>query len=210
MTNQDKSLQPSGQIDFWFEFASPYSYLSARRINAMKPGSEFNVRWRPFLLGPIFKKQGHDTSPFNIWAEKGHYMWQDVARTAKKYGWPMRKPTIFPVRSLEAVRVSQVLEENAELHAQFCFETIRSHFEEDADISESKLLVSLLDACGCDDPEEVLERSRSLENKALAKERVDEAWRLGVFGAPMFIVGKERYWGNDRLDEAINLLRSTA
>ena len=70
-------------LDFWFDFASTYSYLAAaahRRRWLRRPSVQ--VRFRPFLLGPIFKAQGWDTSPFNLYQAKGRYMWRDMN------GWP--------------------------------------------------------------------------------------------------------------------------
>ena len=71
----------SGTLDFFFEFASTYSYPAALRIGAVAHTAGVTVRWRPFLLGPIFRTQGYDTSPFNVHEAKGRYMWRDLART---------------------------------------------------------------------------------------------------------------------------------
>lgn len=92
-------------IDFWFEFASTYSYVSAMRIeNATKEsGVQFN--WGPFLLGPIFESQGWDTSPFNIYPTKGRYMWRDIERLCYKYGILFKRPSVFPRNSVLAARI---------------------------------------------------------------------------------------------------------
>ena len=67
-------------LDFWFDFASTYSYPAAVRIGALAARADVRVRFRPFLLGPIFKAQGWTTSPFNLYPEKGRYMWRDLER----------------------------------------------------------------------------------------------------------------------------------
>jgi 2-hydroxychromene-2-carboxylate isomerase len=67
-------------LDFWFEFASTYSYPAAMRISALAEASGVDVRWRPFILGPIFKAQGWATSPFNLYSAKGRNMWRDLER----------------------------------------------------------------------------------------------------------------------------------
>ena len=69
-------------LDFWFDFASTYSYLAAARIRPLAAAAKVQVRFRPFLLGPIFKAQGWDTSPFNLYEAKGRYMWRDMERLA--------------------------------------------------------------------------------------------------------------------------------
>jgi len=67
-------------IDFWFEFASTYSYPAAMRIASLAKTAGVAVRWRPFMLGPIFKAQGWETSPFNLYPAKGRNMWRDLER----------------------------------------------------------------------------------------------------------------------------------
>ncbi|MEM7437007.1 MAG: DsbA family protein, partial [Myxococcota bacterium] len=65
-------------IEFWYEFASTYSYLAVMRIDKVAEAAGASVLWRPFLLGPVFAKQGWDDSPFNIYPAKGQYMWRDL------------------------------------------------------------------------------------------------------------------------------------
>jgi len=75
-------------LDFWFDFASTYSYLAAARIRPLAAAAKVQVRFRPFLLGPIFKAQGWDTSPFNLYEAKGRYMWRDMERLAAELPHP--------------------------------------------------------------------------------------------------------------------------
>ena len=69
-------------LEFWYEFASTYSYPAAMRIEKVTGAKGVNVRWRPFLLGPIFGAQGWNDSPFNLYPAKGKNMWRDIERTA--------------------------------------------------------------------------------------------------------------------------------
>ena len=75
-------------LDFWYEFASTYSYPTTMRIEALAQAEGVSVRWRPFLLGPIFKAQGWDNSPFNLYPAKGAYMWRDLERLCGDLGVP--------------------------------------------------------------------------------------------------------------------------
>ena len=69
----------TGIIEFWYEFASPYSYLAAARIERLVAGRPLRLDWRPFLLGPIFKTRGHDPSPFqNPSPAQRRYRWRDI------------------------------------------------------------------------------------------------------------------------------------
>ncbi len=93
-------------LDFYLEFASTYSYPAAMRIGALADAAGVAVRWRPFLLGPIFKAQGWDNSPFNIYPAKGRYMWRDLERVCGRLGLPFRRPDPFPQPSLLAARIA--------------------------------------------------------------------------------------------------------
>ena len=68
------------RLEFWFDFGSTYSYISAARIDDVAERTGVVVSWEPFLLGPIFKEQGWNDSPFNLYPAKGRYMWRDLER----------------------------------------------------------------------------------------------------------------------------------
>src|ERR1700678_2166990 len=95
-------------LDFWFEFASTYSYPAAMRIAAAAGAAGVAVNYRPFLLGPIFKAQGWNTSPFHLFPNRGRYMWRDVERVCAGLGLPFCRPEPFPQSSLLASRVELV------------------------------------------------------------------------------------------------------
>src|SRR5436305_13400907 len=99
------------QIDFWYEFASTYSYPAAMRIEDAARERGIDVRWRPFLLGPIFFDQGWRNSPFNIYPAKGRYMWRDVERICDSLGLPFAQPDPFPQNSLTAARLALAIDE---------------------------------------------------------------------------------------------------
>src|SRR6516162_5275559 len=101
-------MSGTATIDFWFEFASTYSYPAAMRIGALASAAGVEVRWRPFLLGPIFRAQGWDTSPFNLMPDKGRYMWRDLERVCAALELPFGRPDPFPQPSLLAARVALV------------------------------------------------------------------------------------------------------
>ena len=93
-------------LDFFYEFASTYSYIAAMRIAPLAKAPGVTVRWRPFLLGPIFKAQGWDTSPFNLYPAKGRYMVRDCERQCAALGLAFRLPEPFPQSTLMAARVA--------------------------------------------------------------------------------------------------------
>ena len=91
-------------LDFWFDFASTYSYPTAMRIVPLASKAGVTVKFRPFLLGPIFKAQGWNTSPFNLFPAKGRYMWRDVERICVDLDLPFRRPEPFPQRQCPSPR----------------------------------------------------------------------------------------------------------
>ena len=84
------------ELQFWYEFASTYSYLAVMRIDALASAEGIAVRWRPFLLGPIFAAQKWNDSPFNIYPAKGRYMWRDLELRTRAIGVPFVRPDGFP------------------------------------------------------------------------------------------------------------------
>ena len=187
-------------VDFWFEFASTYSYVAALRVEDVARSSAVPLEWNPFLLGPIFRRQGWSDSPFNLNPARGRYMWRDVERLCAKHGLPFRRPSEFPRNSLLAARVACVGLDEAWL-PEFSRAVYRANFAEDRDIADADLLGGILRALG-QDATEILARARSQENKDLLRRRTDAAWDLGIFGAPTFEVRGELFWGNDRLEDA--------
>ena len=193
-------------IQFWFEFASTYSYLAAMRVEQVAAGALVPVEWRPFLLGPLFQKQGWNDSPYNLNPARGRYMWRDIERHCLHYGLTFRKPSVFPRRSILPARVACLGHGKAWL-PEFARSVFRANFGDDLDIEDPALLRALLVQAGAARGEAeaaaILERATAQETKDLLRSETDRAWTLGLFGAPTFIVEGELFWGNDRLEEAL-------
>ena len=189
-------------VEFWFEFASTYSYLSAMRVDAVAKKAGVEVEWKPFLLGPIFGAQGWQTSPFNIYPDKGRNMWRDMARRASALGLSFVRPDPFPQNSLLAARLTVVgLEEGwGEAFARGVYEV---EFAHGLAISEPRVLEGILFKAGAD-PEAAFERAASAAIKDKLKAQTSEAIERHIFGAPTFLIGDELFWGDDRLEQAID------
>jgi 2-hydroxychromene-2-carboxylate isomerase len=188
-------------LDFWFEFASTYSYPAAARIEDVARAAGVRVTWRPFLLGPIFARQGWNDSPFNIYPEKGRYMWRDLERICALRRLPFRHPSQFPRNGLLAARVACTSASEPWLPS-FVRAIYDANFARDRDIARPETVAEVLDGLGLP-AAGLLERAQSAEGKERLRAQTDEAIRLGVFGAPTFVVGGELFWGNDRLEDAI-------
>jgi 2-hydroxychromene-2-carboxylate isomerase len=190
-------------LEFWFEFASTYSHVAAQRIETVARAAGVTVVWKAFLLGPIFRKQGWNDSPFNIYPAKGVYMWTDMERQCGKHGVPFRKPSVFPRPSLLATRIALALESSPQRVAEFSRRVYLANFHEDVDTTSDDIVRGLLRSMGWPDAEAVLAQAIAAETKERLRQRGDEAFQRGIFGAPTFLIGNELYWGNDRLEDAL-------
>lgn len=188
-------------IECWFEFGSNYSYLSVMRIEQEAARRGVRVAWRPFLLGPIFKAQGWDSSPFVLQRAKGDYVWQDMPRLCRKYGLAWRQPSEFPRRALLPMRVALLGEEQSWMGA-YCRRIMRMNFVEDRAIDSPSAVVEALAELGLP-VDALLGEAGSDAIKQRLRERTEEAQARGIFGAPTFFVGEEMFWGNDRLEDAL-------
>jgi len=214
-------------LDFWFEFASTYSYPAAMRIAPLAREAGVTVRFRPFLLGPVFQAQGWNTSPFNLYVAKGGNMWRDLERLCADLKLSFLRPKPFPQNSLLAARVALVGlgtasgKQSSSEQAwgeqawgeqawgeqawgeQFCRAVFLAEFCEGLQIDDVAVLSDILVRLNVE-PEPVLDAARTDTNKARLRAQTEEAQRLGIFGAPSFMTADgELFWGNDRLERAL-------
>jgi 2-hydroxychromene-2-carboxylate isomerase len=189
-------------LDFWFDFASTYSYPAAMRVRRLADEAGVAVRFRPFLLGPIFKTQGWTTSPFNLFPAKGQNMWRDLERICGDAGLPFRRPSPFPQNSVLAARVALV-GLNEGWGEQFCLDVFRAEFGQGRSIDDAAVLADILSLLNVA-PEPTLAAATSDDNKLKLRTQTEQAQQLGVFGAPTFTTADgELFWGNDRLERAL-------
>jgi len=200
---------PAPVLDFWFDFASTYSYLAAMRIGTLAQDAGVRVRFRPFLLGPIFKAQGWNTSPFNLYPAKGRNMWRDLERSCAELKLPFRRPDPFPQNSLLAARVALAALDQP-WGEDFCRALFCAQFAEGRRIDDAAAVGDVLANLKIE-PQPVLEAAQSDAIKARLRAQTEEAQRLGVFGAPTFTTADgELFWGNDRLEPALRWAKTAA
>jgi 2-hydroxychromene-2-carboxylate isomerase len=196
-------------LDFWFDFASTYSYPAALRIRMLADEAGVAINFRPFLLGPIFKAQGWSTSPFNLYPAKGRHMWRDLERSCAELQLAFRRPDPFPQNSLLAARVALVGLDQPWGEA-FCRAIFRAQFADGRRIDDTAAIGDILTGLKLD-PEPALAAAQSDAIKARLRAQTDEAQRLGVFGAPSFTTADgELFWGNDRLEPAVRWAKAAA
>jgi 2-hydroxychromene-2-carboxylate isomerase len=187
-------------LDFWFDFASTYSYPAAMRVRTLASAAGIEVKFRPFLLGPIFKAQGWTTSPFNL---LGRNMWRDLERICTELSLPpMRRPEPFPQNSVLAARVALVGLAD-QWGEEFCRAVFFAEFADGRRIDDTETMGAILSKLDVE-PSAVLAAAVSDDNKARLRAETEEAQRLGLFGAPSFTTADgELFWGNDRLEHAL-------
>jgi 2-hydroxychromene-2-carboxylate isomerase len=188
-------------IECWFEFGSNYSYLSVMRIEQEAARRGVPIVWRPFLLGPIFQALGWNNSPFVLQEAKGNYVWQDMPRQCRKYGLPWQHPSQFPRRALLPTRVALIGEDQPWISA-YCRRIMRMNFAEDREIDTPEAVREALTELNLP-ADQLMQETQTDTVKHKLRERTEQAKARGIFGAPTFFVGHDMYWGNDRLDDAL-------
>ena len=185
-------------LDFYFDFSSPYSYIASEEIEALAERHGRELRWRPILLGVVFKASG-GTPLTEAYGPKARYSVRDFARSAAFVGVPYRHPTVFPVGAVAAARA--VLWLQREQPAQvgpFIHAVFRALFVADRNISDATVVMELANGIGIDVAKLAAGIQEDSIKNALRTE-VEQAIARGVFGAPTLFVDGEMFWGHDRL-----------
>lgn len=190
------------RVDAFIDYSSPFAYLGSTQVERVVREAGGEVRFRPFLLGALFKAIGTPTIPIEAMSEaKRVYMRTDMERWAAHYGVGFVWNQHFPVRTVDALRVTLVAPESQ--RASLVHSIMRAVWVDDEDPSDLGVLARCLERAGAD--------AALLDRRSEAKEQLfaatEEARALGVPGAPTFVVGEDLFWGQDRLDFVARRLR---
>ena len=188
------------RIDFFFDLSSPYSYMAATQIGPIAERHGAELRWRPIVLGAVFKAVGNDM-PARV-AAKAKFMMSDLTHWSAHYGVPFKFTTRFPVNGIAPMRliVAAEAEGKAAAAARAAFDAL---WVDDRDITSDGELRQIAAAAKLD-VERVMGAYQSQPVKDQLRANTDDAIARGVFGAPTFIVTRDGaddqlFWGNDRL-----------
>ena len=185
-------------IDFYFDFISPYSYLAFKRIKSLKNKDRININYKPILLGGLHNLAGISAPAFN--ERKMKNMKNDCELIAKKNNIDFKWNINFPINSLYLMRGYIFIEnEIKEKFFEVCFD---AYWKENLDISQSINLNKILDKCNIN-KENFYNGIKDQKIKNELKELTDKAFKLDVFGAPTFLINDKLFWGQDRLDYAL-------
>ena len=208
------------ELEFFYDFVSPYSYLASTRVEAIGARNAVAVRFRPFLLGGVFKATGN-RAPHEV-AAKGAHMWVDLARWAHRLGVPFVRPAPFPCASILALRAAFAAEKLGAL-VPYTHAVFRAHWGEGKDLGDPAVVVAAANRAGLDGAALV---AAAPEHKAALLAQTQEAvdrepyegdprhvlrravQRANEMGFDDFFVGPELFVGNDRLELVEEALRS--
>jgi 2-hydroxychromene-2-carboxylate isomerase len=192
-------------IDFWFSVGSTYTYFSVMRLREVEDRTGIGFNWRPFNVRAIMLEQNN--RPFVGKPVKTAYMWRDIERRAGRCGLPVRVPAPYPLQEFERANRIAIVGNQEGWCADYARATYRRWFQDGLEAGIEPNLSESLREIG-QDPTRVIARAESDEIAAALQKATEEAKSLGVFGSPSFVVGRELFWGDDRLDDAIAWYRS--
>ena len=182
-------------IEFFWDAASPYTYLAATQIEPVVARAGAKLVWRPFLLGKVFEATGN-RMPASVPAKAKH-LFCDVQRWAQHYGVPVAFPKVFPVNSVLALRAGIAASAQGR-GAEFARAVMKAYWADGTDISQPEAVSAIAAAVGLDGAALLLQAQEQPVKDQL-RANTEEAVRRGAFGAPTFFVGEQMFWGNDRL-----------
>ena len=197
-------MSSAKQIDFWFTMGSTYTYLTVMRLPEIARDTGISFRWRPFHLLTILQEMKH--VPFADKPAKAAYMWRDIERRAQMYGIPLRVPAPYPLRDSQLANRVAIVALREGWGVAFICAAYRRWFQLGQESgSEPNLSESLREAG--QDPARVLPIAVSSDVGKDLEAETNRARGLGIFGSPTFMVERELFWGDDRLEDAISWYR---
>lgn len=185
------------ELDFYFDFSSPYAYLASFQIDSIAEKHGLKARWRPIMLGAAFKATGNQAlvaQPL-----KGDYAKRDWERQARLYQLPFAPAKDIPILTLHAARAYWwLVEGNEELAKLFAQAIFMAFYVQSRDISDKEVVADVAAEMGINRTALLLAIADPMIKDRLIVE-TNQAIDRGVFGAPFFFVKDEPFWGGDRL-----------
>tara|TARA_Y100000590_G_scaffold378326_1_gene445195 strand:+ start:409 stop:993 length:585 start_codon:yes stop_codon:yes gene_type:complete len=186
-------------INFYFDFISPYSYLAYQKIKYLNNKRKININYKPILLGGLHKLGGITPPAFN--KHKLKNMKNDCELVAKKNKIKFKWNIKFPISSLYLMRGYLVIDNKyKKKYLELCFD---AYWKNNIDISNKENVVKILEKSEIK-KNEFFENIRNTKIKEKLKQLTNLAFKKNIFGAPTFIVNKKIFWGQDRLDYALD------
>ena len=184
------------EVEFYFDFISPYAYLAYKKIQSLP--KDIKIKYKPVLLGALHNLEGI-TAPAFIKPKLKH-MISDCDLIANKNKSNFIWNSKFPINSLSIMRGYLFINaENRELYMNVMFDAYR---KDNLDISNEKILKNLIEKCKINSSK-FFDGIKDLKIKDELKSITQDAHDKGIFGAPTFVVNNKIFWGQDRLEFAL-------
>jgi 2-hydroxychromene-2-carboxylate isomerase len=188
-------------LEFFFDCSSPWTYLAFVRLLERAPHLPINLIWKPILVGGVFNKVNGDvySQRANPNPIKAAYYKKDLGDWARLAGVKLISPSVFPVRSVTAMRgcFFALSQDKLVPYAKALFE---AYWEQDQDIGQHEVIADCASKAGLDGAA-CLEAAASPEAKAGLLANTEELIVRGGFGSPTFFVNHDdMFFGNDRLE----------
>ena len=195
------------EIDFWFSIGSTYTYLSVNRIAEVAKKESLSINWKPFSVRKIMMDM--DNIPFTPPSKKvkSDYMWRDIERRAKFYGFEAIVPAPYPLKEFDLANQIAILGINEGWGVDYVTITYKRWFQQGMEPATEPNLSEILNELNLN-KDEILKNANSEEIKSQYLQNTDNAYKLGVFGSPTFIYKSEVFWGDDRLEDCIKWINS--
>ena len=186
-------------IDFYFDFISPYSFLAYKKLGTLYKNDEIKINYKPILLGGLHNLGGITAPAFNI--RKMKNMKNDCELIANKNKIEFKWNDNFPINSLYIMRGYLIIDNKLKKkYFEVCFDY---YWRENINISEEKNIDKLLTTCSIN-KENFLKKINDSKTKDELKHLTNLAFEKNIFGAPTFVVNNKIFWGQDRLDYALD------
>ena len=187
-------------FDFYFDFVSPYAFLAHKEIKKIEKQNGIKIRYKPILLGGLHNMHGIKAPAFI--PAKAKHMIRDCKLIAEKNKIKFKFNSYFPIRSLNLMRGVLVAEEDnyKSYYVDSIFDSI---WQDGLNMNDESIIQKILKNLNIN-PKTFLLRSASSSIKDSLKKRTNEAFEKGIFGAPSFVANNKIFWGQDRIEFALN------
>ena len=188
-------------IDFYFSIGSTYTYLTITRILDVEKKHSVKFNWKPFSVRAIMKEMNNIPFPKEK-VNKVNYMWRDIERRAKGYGFFAKTPVPYPLTQFDLANKLAILGLEEGWGIDYVRLTYKRWFQEGKEPAVDPNISEICNELKID-KNKVIEKTNSdkIEKEYLAN--TESARKIKIFGSPSFIVGNEIFWGDDRMEDAI-------
>ena len=190
------------EINFWFSIGSTYTYLSVNRISEVAKRENLSINWRPFSVRKIMMDM--DNIPFTPPSKKvkSDYMWRDIERRAKFYGFEAKVPAPYPLSQFDLANQIAILGMLEGWGVDYVYKTYQRWFQQGKEPATEPNLTEIFEELDLDH-DETIKKANQDKIKDQYLQNTETAYKNGVFGSPSFIYEGEVFWGDDRLEDCI-------